>query len=165
MGVNLKNMWETALFSGKIYTADKKFTQPLVAAVATNFKSVDKLPSIAGGAAGIAYVGAVCGGYYGVGISYCIWMPRNSWMDWKAILEPSNDGFKSKRLNKEIIFTQIQRMVYLSLRWISTSTSTGRAGQNGSPGGLMLTSWGTILACSERSFIEVKIMERISLSP
>ena len=101
MGVNLKNMWETALFSGKIYTADKKFTQPLVAAVATNFKSVDKLQSIAGGAAGIAYVGAVCGGYYGVGISYCIWM------NWKAILEASNDSFKSKRLNKEIVCTQI----------------------------------------------------------
>ena len=106
MGVNLKNMWETALFSGKIYTADKKFTQPLVAAVATNFKSVDKLPSIAGGAAGIAYVGAVCGGYYGVGISYCIWI-RNSWMNWKAILEASIDSFKSKRLNNEIICTQI----------------------------------------------------------
>ena len=36
MGVNLKNMWETALFSGKIYTADKNFTRP---PVATNSKS------------------------------------------------------------------------------------------------------------------------------
>ena len=26
--VNLQNMQETALFSGKIYTADKNFTQP-----------------------------------------------------------------------------------------------------------------------------------------
>ena len=32
-------MEETALFSGKIYTADKNFTRPPVAAVATNFKS------------------------------------------------------------------------------------------------------------------------------
>ena len=28
------------MFHGKIYTADKNFTRPLVAAVATNFKSV-----------------------------------------------------------------------------------------------------------------------------
>ena len=32
-------MEETALFSGKIYTADKNFTRPPVATVATNFKS------------------------------------------------------------------------------------------------------------------------------
>ena len=37
--VNLQNMQETALFSGKIYTGDKNFTQPPVAAVTTNFKS------------------------------------------------------------------------------------------------------------------------------
>ena len=39
MCVNLQNMEETALFSGKIYTADKNFTRPPVATVATNFKS------------------------------------------------------------------------------------------------------------------------------
>ena len=33
-------MEETALFSGKIYTADKNFTRPPVATVATNSKSV-----------------------------------------------------------------------------------------------------------------------------
>ena len=38
--VNLQNMQETALFSGQIYTADKNFTRPLVATVATNSKSV-----------------------------------------------------------------------------------------------------------------------------
>ena len=32
-------MRETALFSGKIYTADKNFTRPPVATVATNSKS------------------------------------------------------------------------------------------------------------------------------
>ena len=32
-------MEETALFSGKIYTADKNFTRPPVATVATNSKS------------------------------------------------------------------------------------------------------------------------------
>ena len=37
--VNLQNMEETALFSGKIYTADKTFTRPPVATVATNSKS------------------------------------------------------------------------------------------------------------------------------
>ena len=35
-------MWEAALFSGKISTADKNFTRPPVAAVATNFMSVKK---------------------------------------------------------------------------------------------------------------------------
>ena len=34
---------KTALFSGKIYTADKNFTRSLVAAVATNFKSASTL--------------------------------------------------------------------------------------------------------------------------
>ena len=43
MCVNLQNMEETALFSGKIYTADKNFTRPRVATVATNSKSGDKL--------------------------------------------------------------------------------------------------------------------------
>ena len=38
--VNLQNVQETALFSGKIYTVDKKFTRPPVATVATNSKSV-----------------------------------------------------------------------------------------------------------------------------
>ena len=37
--VNLQNVQETALFSGKIYTADKNFTRPPVATVATNSKS------------------------------------------------------------------------------------------------------------------------------
>ena len=37
--MNLQNMWEAALFSGKIYTADKNFTRPPVATVATNSKS------------------------------------------------------------------------------------------------------------------------------
>ena len=37
--VNLQNVQETALFSGKIYTVDKKFTRPPVATVATNSKS------------------------------------------------------------------------------------------------------------------------------
>ena len=32
-------MYKTALFSGKIYTADKNFTRPPVATVATNSKS------------------------------------------------------------------------------------------------------------------------------
>ena len=35
-------MEETALFSGKIYTADKTFTRPPVATVATNSKSAKK---------------------------------------------------------------------------------------------------------------------------
>ena len=39
MCVNLQNMYETALFSGKIYTADKNITRPPVATVATNSKS------------------------------------------------------------------------------------------------------------------------------
>ena len=42
MCVNLQNMEETAEFSGKIYTADKNFTQPPIAAVTTNFNSVAK---------------------------------------------------------------------------------------------------------------------------
>ena len=42
MCVNLQNMEETAEFSGKIYTADKNFTRPPIAAVATNFNSVAK---------------------------------------------------------------------------------------------------------------------------
>ena len=37
--LNLQNMWETALFSGKVYTADKNFTRPPVVTVATNSKS------------------------------------------------------------------------------------------------------------------------------
>ena len=37
--LNLQNIEETALFYGKIYTADKNFTRPPVATVATNFKS------------------------------------------------------------------------------------------------------------------------------
>ena len=32
-------MWKTTLFSGTIYAADKNFTRPPVATVATNFKS------------------------------------------------------------------------------------------------------------------------------
>ena len=39
MCLNLRNMSENALFSGKIYTADKNFTRLPVATVATNFKS------------------------------------------------------------------------------------------------------------------------------
>ena len=39
MCVNLQNMWEAALFSGKNYTTDKNFTRPPVTAVAANFKS------------------------------------------------------------------------------------------------------------------------------
>ena len=39
MCVNLQNMEETALFSGKIYIADKNFTRPPVVVVATNFNS------------------------------------------------------------------------------------------------------------------------------
>ena len=39
----LINLQGTALFSGKIYTAGKKFTRPLVATVVTNFKSVQVL--------------------------------------------------------------------------------------------------------------------------
>ena len=35
----LANLEKTALFSGKIYTADKNFTRPPVTTVATNFKS------------------------------------------------------------------------------------------------------------------------------
>ena len=34
-----KYVKKTVLFSGKIYTADKNFTRPPVATVATNFKS------------------------------------------------------------------------------------------------------------------------------
>ena len=37
--LNLQNIEETVLFYGKIYTADKNFTRPPVAKVATNFKS------------------------------------------------------------------------------------------------------------------------------
>ena len=40
--VNLQNRQETALFSVKFYTADKNFTQPPVATVATNLKSAFK---------------------------------------------------------------------------------------------------------------------------
>ena len=39
MCVNLQNMKEAALFSGSFYTADKNFTRPPVATVATNSKS------------------------------------------------------------------------------------------------------------------------------
>ena len=35
-------MYETALFSGKNYTAEKNFTRPPVATVATNSKSADE---------------------------------------------------------------------------------------------------------------------------
>ena len=41
--INLQNMYETALFSGKIYTADKNITRP---PVATNFKSGCALPKM-----------------------------------------------------------------------------------------------------------------------
>ena len=37
--LKLANIEETVLFYGKIYTADKNFTRPPVATVATNFKS------------------------------------------------------------------------------------------------------------------------------
>ena len=37
--IAVKEFKETALFSGKIYTADKSYTRPPVATVATNFKS------------------------------------------------------------------------------------------------------------------------------
>ena len=43
VSVNLQNIEETVLFSGKIYTDDKTFTRPPVATVATNSKSDDKL--------------------------------------------------------------------------------------------------------------------------
>ena len=39
MCVNLQNIYETALFSEKIYTNKKNFTRPPVATVATNSKS------------------------------------------------------------------------------------------------------------------------------
>ena len=76
----------------------------------------DKLQSIAGGAAGIAYVGTVCGGKYGVGVSYC-----NLHLVAKKLLNELKgnlgilkwSSLKSKRpmmataLNNEIICTQI----------------------------------------------------------
>ena len=39
VGVNLKNVYENALFSGKIYTDDKNFTRLPVVAVITNINS------------------------------------------------------------------------------------------------------------------------------
>ena len=46
--VNLQNMYETAQFSGQIYTADKNFTRPPVAAVATYFNSGKKFHNYLG---------------------------------------------------------------------------------------------------------------------